>query len=615
VGDGVGGMALGVAKGVIDGLSVAVATAALAEGGALDEAGLGEAVTGNVAAVMAAATSEPMPTTARARPARARVRMLRCLLATPIAISPSIVLRTGGTLRSILRSPDDPGPRPLSRQPPLPGRYDHDVITPPEGRGPVRRAAIANLGCKVNQAEMVAVERLLRARGVEIVDGHAPADLVVVNTCTVTAIADRKSRQAVRRSRRNNPSARVLVTGCSVVVDPAMLEAADPAALLFDNESKGRMLAEVAMLLDLPYDALLPTLSGVEQAIDEAAEPAAEPSLGRAFDLAGEGSDADEFETTAAADRTRAFVKIQDGCSFHCTYCIIPKARGPERSIGANTVLADIRRSLAAGHREVVLTGINVGTYADAGLDLTGLVRRILSETGVERIRLSSIEPQHLTPELLDVWAGSEGRCLPHFHIPLQSGDDTILRRMGRRYDTASYAALAARVRQALPGAAIHADLIVGFPGEDEAAWDRTVVFLRSLDLAGIHVFRYSARPGTPATRMVGQVDSRTKKRRAAEALALAAEARARFARRQIGLEMRVLFEQPLPDGRWVGHAGSYVLVSAVAPDAASLENTVGLVRGVSIDPAAPDRIVGLLLAVDRVPTAPAVSVPGSIPR
>jgi len=218
----------------------------------------------------------------------------------------------------------------------------------------------------------------------------------------------------------------------------------------------------------------------------------------------------------------------------------------------------------------------------------------------VERIRLSSIEPQHVTDELLDVWTGSGGRCLPHFHIPLQSGDDTILRRMGRRYDTAFYAELAARVRRTIPGVAVHADVIVGFPGEDDAAWDRTAAFLRSLDLAGVHVFRYSMRPGTPAARMIGQVDARTKKRRSAEALAIAADARARFAERHLGRELRVLFEQKLPDGRWLGHAESHVLVAAASPDGRSLENAIGLVRAEGIDAAASDRLVGSLLSISR---------------
>ncbi len=246
----------------------------------------------------------------------------------------------------------------------------------------------------------------------------------------------------------------------------------------------------------------------------------------------------------ASVERTRAFVKVQDGCSFYCTYCIIPRARGAERSLAPDAVLADVRRALAAGHREIVLTGINIGTY-DGGwserghrgshtrsaLTLAGLVRRILAETGVERIRLSSIEPQHVDDELLAAWVEGAPRTLPHLHLPLQSGDDGVLRRMGRRYLTADYARVVDRARAAIPGVAVHADVIAGFPTEDAAAFARTLEFVRSMDLAGLHVFRYSARPGTPATRMTGQVDERTKKARAADLLALAAEARARFAR------------------------------------------------------------------------------------
>ena len=485
------------------------------------------------------------------------------------------------------------------------------MSTLPAASTAVHRAAIFNLGCKVNQAEMDAAVRLLRAGGVDLVDGHETADLVVVNTCTVTAIADRKSRQAVRRARRANPDARILVTGCSVVIDPGSLAAADPEARFYDNESKDRLLAELAFLLDQPDGQPAPTLSGIDPAADSAVYRAAEARPGESFELElEEGSIEDDFDKRASTDRTRAFIKIQDGCSFHCTYCVIPRARGPERSVAPDAVLAEIRGALADGHREVVLTGINVGTYdGGSGVErppaLPGLVRRILAETTVERIRLSSIEPQHLSDELLDVWAGSAGRCLPHFHVPLQSGDDTILRRMGRRYDAAFYAELVARVRRAMPGVAVHADLIVGFPGEEDASWARTAAFLRSLNLAGVHVFRYSARPGTPAARMVGQVDGRTKKRRAAEALALAKDARASFAERQIGRELRVLFEQPLSDGWWLGHAESHVLVAAAAPGGGSLENAIGLVRAESVEPTAPDRLMGRLLATDRSSLAP----------
>jgi threonylcarbamoyladenosine tRNA methylthiotransferase MtaB len=374
----------------------------------------------------------------------------------------------------------------------------------------VQTAAIANLGCKVNQAEMESAARLLRERGVRVVDGAGGADLVVVNTCTVTSTADQKSRQAVRRARRANPDAQIVVTGCSVQVGREAFAAADPAARLIDNRMKDGLLAELAALVgdarpDVGegLDRALPTLSGVE--IDGIAD-------GR-----------------AAVERTRAFIKVQDGCSFFCTYCIIPAARGPERSLSPEIVLQDVRRALRAGHREVVLTGINIGTY-DGGwsergkrgahtrsaLTLAGLVRRLLEETNVERVRLSSIEPQHVGEELLRVWTDGAPRTMPHLHLPLQSGDDGVLRRMGRRYLSADYAAVVERVRNAVPGVAIHGDVIVGFPTEDEAAWERSIAFIRSIDFAGLHVFRYSARPGTAAVRMAGHVDEPTKKRRAA---------------------------------------------------------------------------------------------------
>ena len=480
-----------------------------------------------------------------------------------------------------------------------------------------RTAAIVNLGCKVNQSEMEAAARLLREGGVPLVDPNRGAELVIVNTCTVTSMADEKSRQAVRRARRANPDARVIVTGCSVQVDPDTYARVDPRATLVDNEAKAAFLAELEALLALgrhdggeagaaphpPLNAALPTLSGVEAAIS----------------IDGIADD------RASVERTRAFVKVQDGCSFHCTYCIIPRARGAERSLTPDAVLADVRRALAAGHREIVLTGINIGTY-DGGwsergargshvrsaLTLAGLVRRLLAETDVERIRLSSIEVQHVDEELLDAWVEGGPRTLPHLHLPLQSGDDGVLRRMGRRYSTDEYARTVERARRAIPGVAFHADVIAGFPTEDDEAFGRSAAFIRSLDPAGLHVFRYSARPGTPATRMAGQVDEATKKARAAELLALAATAREDFARRGLGGETRVLLEQRLPDGRWIGHAQDHVLV-AVAPrsgDPASLENAIVAARRVAIDPASHERVIGEILALDPAPRAVRAPLP-----
>jgi threonylcarbamoyladenosine tRNA methylthiotransferase MtaB len=476
-----------------------------------------------------------------------------------------------------------------------------------------RSAAIVNLGCKVNQSEMEAAARLLRQGGVPLVDPDRGAELVIVNTCTVTSVADEKSRQAVRRARRANPDAQVVVTGCSVQVDPATYARVDPRARLVDNDGKAALLAELEALLALgghdgaaaphgPLSAALPTLSGVEPA---------GPIDGIADDR-------------VSVERTRAFVKVQDGCSFRCTYCIIPRARGDERSLAPEAVLADVRRALAAGHREIVLTGINIGTYdggwsergargshSRSALTLAGLVRRLLAETDVERIRLSSIEVQHVDDELLAAWVDGGPRTLPHLHLPLQSGDDGVLRRMGRRYTADEYARTVERARAAIQGLAVHADVIAGFPTEEEAAFARSVGFIRSLAPAGLHVFRYSARPGTPATRMGGQVDEAAKKARAAELLAMAADARAAFARRGLGTTARVLVEQRLPDGRWTGHAEDHVLVAATPRpgDPADLEHAILTVRRTGIDPLAAERVTGETLHLDPAPGSARVAL------
>lgn len=457
------------------------------------------------------------------------------------------------------------------------------------GSAGARTASIVNLGCKVNQSEMEAAARMLRTAGVSLVDGAA-SDLTIVNTCTVTAVADEKSRSAVRRARRASPSGTLVVTGCSVAVDPAAFVAVDPAARLVPNDGKQVLLDELAALVGDRQDeariaAPLPTLSGVE--------------------VEGVGDDRTRVE------RTRAFVKVQDGCSFHCTYCIIPRARGPERSLPPESVLADVRRALARGHREIVLTGINIGTYDGgwsrrgrrgsheaAALSLAGLVRRILDETPVERIRLSSIEPQHVDDALLAVWSTSGGRCLPHFHLPLQSGDDGVLRRMGRRYTADGYASVVRRVRGAVPGVALHADVIAGFPTEDDAAFERSLAFLRALDLAGLHVFRYSARPGTPAVRMTGAVDERTRKTRAAVLLALAAEARAGYARRRVGDRASVLLEERLDDGRWVGHTEDYVEAVVDGSTGGVRENAIVDVTLDALDETGPARVAATAVTV-----------------
>ena len=448
---------------------------------------------------------------------------------------------------------------------------------------------------------MEGAARLLREAGVPLVDPDRRADLYLVNTCTVTATADEKSRAAVRRARRANPDAEIVVTGCSVQVGPEAFARIDADARLVGNEGKAAFLAELEALL---------AIDGHGRQAPARREP------GRCRRCSGVATAIDGIaDDRASVERTRAFVKVQDGCSFYCTYCIIPQARGAERSLAPDAVLADVRRALGAGHREIVLTGINIGTYdggwserghrgahARSALTLAGLVRRILAETDVERIRLSSIEPQHVDDDLLAAWVDGAPRTLPHLHLPLQSGDDGVLRRMGRRYLTADYARVVERARAAIPGVAVHADVIAGFPTEDDAAFAQ-----RRRRSSGRWTSPASTssgiRPAPARRRRAWRATSTSRRRRRARpsCSAIAAEARARFARRGLGTVTRVLAETRLPDGRWVGHAEDHVL-TAVDPrqqDPDDLENAILTVRRTAIDGDAADRVRGDVLAVD----------------
>jgi threonylcarbamoyladenosine tRNA methylthiotransferase MtaB len=269
----------------------------------------------------------------------------------------------------------------------------------------------------------------------------------------------------------------------------------------------------------------------------------------------------------AAKGRTRAFVKVQSGCDNFCTYCIVPRARGRQRSESVASVLATVAERVAEGHREVVLTGVHVGAYGrdfGDGTNLAGLLRGILAGTAVERVRLSSLEPEDLTSEMLALWREGGGRLCRHFHLPLQSGCDTVLKRMGRRYRTADFAGLVDAVRREVPGAAITTDLMVGFPGETESEYAESRDFARSMAFAGIHVFKYSPRPGTPAARLPGRVAAPVAKARSDEMMALAAEGSAQFRRGFLGEQLDVLFEDEVSlNGRkyWSGLSDNYVRV------------------------------------------------------
>ena len=412
------------------------------------------------------------------------------------------------------------------------------------------RIYVRSLGCKLNQAEMDDLAARLAWAGHQIVTSPAEADLSILNTCAVTHVAAQKSRQALRRLHRDNPGARLVATGCYAELAPGELEGSPGVERVVGNAGKEGLAA----------------LLGQAQAVPP--------------------------PTPAAVPRTRALVKIQDGCDNACTYCIIHVARGPQRSRPPDEVLAEVRARLAAGHQEIVLTGVHVGAYGrdrhppgKPTIDLWGLVRRILDETDVPRLRLSSIEPWDLAPggeanEVLALW--QDPRLCRHLHLPLQSGDDRTLARMSRHYTTAEFAALVGAARAAIPDLAVTSDVIAGFPGETEADFERSLAFLRDMALARVHVFPYSPRPGTPAAGMPDQVPPQVRAGRARRLREAAAEGGRAFRRRFVGRRVEVLWESSRPgEGAplWNGLTDHYLRVEAAGSADQNLRNTFGPVR------------------------------------
>jgi threonylcarbamoyladenosine tRNA methylthiotransferase MtaB len=402
------------------------------------------------------------------------------------------------------------------------------------------RIYVSSLGCKLNQAEMDALASRLAGAGHQVVLSVAEADLAVLNTCAVTHVAAQKSRQALRRLHRENPQARLVVTGCYAELSPDELSDLPGVDLLVGNEAKGDLAA------------LLPPAVAVEGS-----------PLRLGLETPGQ-----------PLARTRALVKIQDGCDNACTYCIIHVARGPQRSRPPDRVLAEVGTRLSAGHREIVLTGVHIGAYGQdrqgepgAEHDLWALIGRILTETSVERLRLSSIEPWDLPQQALELWR--DPRLCRHLHLPLQSGCDATLQRMGRRYDTAAFAGLVRVARAAIPGLAVTSDLIVGFPGETEAEFARSLAFVEEMAFARLHVFPYSVREGTPAAGMPGQVPHQVKVGRARAMRQVAAASSHAFRQQFIGERVSVLWESCQErDGRcaWSGLTGNYLRVQAPGP-------------------------------------------------
>ena len=411
--------------------------------------------------------------------------------------------------------------------------------------------AIETHGCKLNQADSLRLAREFVEAGYVHVSADGPADVFILNSCTVTHVADRKARQALRAARRRNPDAQVVATGCYPQRAPDDLKALDAVDLVLGNLDKASLVRQV---VDMRGDHLT--------------------------DMDDDAFKAVEGFTT----RTRAMVKIQEGCDQVCAYCIVPKVRGRERSIPLGDIVTDVRRLVGEGYLEVVLTGTQLGTYGFECLDtsLADLVEAVLSQTEVQRLRVSSLQPQETRRELLELW--SDERLCPHFHIPLQSGSNAVLKRMRRRYTSEMYQDAVERVRIQADDVSITTDVIVGFPGETQDDFQRTVDLCGAVGFSDMHVFPYSPRPGTSAAVYGEQVAPGVKTERVRTLMALASEQSQRFRSRFVGTERPVLWERTVDmsgEEMWSGLSDNYI--RAYAPCSENVANRVTAARLLSV--------------------------------
>ena len=392
------------------------------------------------------------------------------------------------------------------------------------------KVAIHTHGCKLNQADSQVLARQFQASGFTMVRSASKADVIVLNSCTVTANSDSKARQYLRRAHRINPDALVVATGCYAQRSKDDLSAMEAVSLVLDNRDK-------------------PSLVSI---------------IGDELDFSSKSDK--QIRTTPVYNRSRSMIKIQEGCDQICAYCIVPKVRGRERSISPNEIISQINDRFESGCQEVVLTGTQLGTYGFdmPGITLAGLLQRILLATDIKRLRISSLQAQEITPDLLEFWG--DVRLCPHFHIPLQSGSDTILKSMRRRYNTDQFKETVKLIRKTIPDAGITTDLIVGFPDEGVKEFAESYSFAASMRFSDIHVFPYSVRPGTSAAYLNNQVGDAKKKERTGEMLELAAMAKREFRKESIGQVRPVLWETADEDKHghvWNGLTDNYLKVKA----------------------------------------------------
>jgi threonylcarbamoyladenosine tRNA methylthiotransferase MtaB len=403
------------------------------------------------------------------------------------------------------------------------------------------RASLHTLGCRLNQAETALLADRLQKDGYQIVDYGRPTDLLVLNTCSVTDEAERMCRYEIRRTLRHSPQAFVAVTGCYAQTGVEALQQVPGIDLIVGNRHKMSLPAHVP-------------------------SPSALRKYPAPFLLHTKTLDRNDFtmDGTGDYDSKRANLKIQDGCNFMCSFCLIPFARGHERSRRMDNTVREAEALVARGHRELVLTGVNIGRYAQDGNSLLDLIQRLEHITGLERIRISSIEPTTVPDDLLEHMAASAKLCR-HLHLPLQSGDDRILRAMNRRYSVKNYAEFVEKAMRTVPDLGLGTDVLVGFPGEGDAQFANTLAAATDLPFSYLHVFSYSKRPGTAAARMTGAVSPATVKARSRTLAELSRAKRMAFYQRYVGSAVDVLFETKDDAGRWTGLTSNYMRVGVTA--------------------------------------------------
>ncbi|MEG1426993.1 MAG: tRNA (N(6)-L-threonylcarbamoyladenosine(37)-C(2))-methylthiotransferase MtaB [Oscillospiraceae bacterium] len=397
---------------------------------------------------------------------------------------------------------------------------------------------IITLGCKVNQYESESIAATLKESGIRRAEKDESADIVIVNSCTVTAASDQKVRQCLRREKKENPNAAMVLTGCMAQAFPEKSEELPEADVILGTANRARLLPHV-----------LSFLGNRQRIVDISPHQAGEKF---------EPMKIDEF-----ADRTRAYIKIQDGCNRFCSYCIIPFARGRVRSKPLRELQDEVQSLADNGYREVVLTGINLSAYGqDLGLELCDAVEAACAVPNISRVRLGSLEPEQLTPPVIARMAKEEKLC-PQFHLSLQSGCDETLKRMNRHYTATEYQKIVADLRLAFPGAAITTDIMVGFCGETEGEFEASLRFAETIAFAQTHVFAYSRRPSTKAYDLPDQISNHVKEERSKKMIAVSRKAQYAFCNAQVGKIEEVLFEQRLDGELYEGHTRNYVTVAA----------------------------------------------------